>query len=283
MVSSSFSGSSPASVAELVVPCPMNSQPRFFISSTALGKTSQTWEFRATVAFTPAWSSTSARRHKPTRVLPVFAPGVVVDVGHIIGGIGRDADAEGGIVVPDFHIGGEPDRQCVIAGPLEWLALGDEGVIVAFDRRIGFGGVCAYAGARGKPSAMMPAPAARLKLFARKARRLRSIFGTVMPSLHDPSGEGDEPITAVCRSPDGVHCDGRGIFVTVSCSIQTLVCHRLLAHRRRVIELPSYYGFTRLELLIPKSSSSMATYGGPARGLVSSSGTVRTPDLVAGT
>ena len=63
---------------------------------------------------------------------PVFAPGVVVDVGQVIGGIGRDADAEGGIVVPDFHIGGEPDRQCVVAGPLEWLALGDEGVLIAF-------------------------------------------------------------------------------------------------------------------------------------------------------
>lgn len=34
--------------------------------------------------------------------------------------------------MPDFHIGGEPDRQGVIAGPLEGLALGDEGVVVAF-------------------------------------------------------------------------------------------------------------------------------------------------------
>jgi hypothetical protein len=44
----------------------MNSQPRFFISSMALGKVSHTCEFNATVALTPAASSTSAMRHSPT-------------------------------------------------------------------------------------------------------------------------------------------------------------------------------------------------------------------------
>ena len=45
IVSRSCSGARPASVFELVAPCPMNSQPRFFISSMAFGKTSQTCEF----------------------------------------------------------------------------------------------------------------------------------------------------------------------------------------------------------------------------------------------
>ena len=62
---------------------------------------------------------------------PVFAPGVVEDVRNIIRGIGADADAEGGVVLPDLHIRREPDRKRVVARPLEGLALGDERVVVA--------------------------------------------------------------------------------------------------------------------------------------------------------
>jgi hypothetical protein len=68
MTSRSFSGLRPARLSLLVVPWPMNSQPRFFISSIALGKVSQNCEFKATVALTPAASSTSAMRHRPTRM-----------------------------------------------------------------------------------------------------------------------------------------------------------------------------------------------------------------------
>src|SRR5436190_20123346 len=105
IVSRSCSGGRPASVFELVAPWPMNSQPRFFISSIALGKTSQTCEFNATVALTPAASNTSAMRHRPTRIP------------YLIRGIGGDADAEGGIVLPDLHVGREPDRKHVVARP----------------------------------------------------------------------------------------------------------------------------------------------------------------------
>src|SRR5262249_26659681 len=89
---------------------------------------------------------------------PIFPPGVVEDVGHVIGGIGGDADAKGGVVLPDLHIGREPDRKRVVAGPLEYLALGDERVVVALraaDRsrrglRLGGGGPQAESGqARG--------------------------------------------------------------------------------------------------------------------------------------
>src|SRR5262249_49850553 len=62
---------------------------------------------------------------------PIFLPGVVEDVGHVIGGIGSDADAEGGIVLPNLHIGREPDCERVVARPFECLALGDERVVVA--------------------------------------------------------------------------------------------------------------------------------------------------------
>ena len=68
MTSFSFSSGRPARLSLLVVPWPMNSQPRFFISSTALGWASHTCEFSATVALTPAPSSTSAIRHSPTRM-----------------------------------------------------------------------------------------------------------------------------------------------------------------------------------------------------------------------
>src|SRR5262245_31222884 len=49
----------------------------------------------------------------------------------VIGGIGGDADAEGGVVVPHLHVGYEPDRERIVAGPFERLALGDEGILVA--------------------------------------------------------------------------------------------------------------------------------------------------------
>src|SRR2546427_12541764 len=51
-----------------VIPCPINSQCLFFISSTALGNTSHTDEFKATVARTPAESKTSAILHRPTLI-----------------------------------------------------------------------------------------------------------------------------------------------------------------------------------------------------------------------
>src|SRR5262249_22284067 len=62
---------------------------------------------------------------------PIFPPGVVEDVRHVIGGVGGDADPEGGVVLPDLHIGRVPGRKRVVAGPLEGLALGDERVVVA--------------------------------------------------------------------------------------------------------------------------------------------------------
>src|SRR5216684_4118472 len=49
----------------------------------------------------------------------------------MVGGIVRDADPGGGVVLPNLHVGGEPDRERVVAGPLERFALGDEGVVVA--------------------------------------------------------------------------------------------------------------------------------------------------------
>ena len=61
----------------------------------------------------------------------VFPPGVVDDVGHAIGRIGRDAGPDGGIVVPDLHVGRDPDRERLVVGPRLWLALEDEGILVA--------------------------------------------------------------------------------------------------------------------------------------------------------
>src|SRR5262249_18810759 len=53
------------------------------------------------------------------------------DVRHVIGRIGTDADAESGIVLPNLHIGNEPDRKRIVAGPLERLALCNERVVVS--------------------------------------------------------------------------------------------------------------------------------------------------------
>src|SRR4051794_16255257 len=94
MVSRSCSGLRPARFVELVVPWPINSQPRFFISSIALGWTSQTCEFKATVALTPASSQYVGHAPQPD-AHPVFPPGVVENVGHVVRGIGRNADADG--------------------------------------------------------------------------------------------------------------------------------------------------------------------------------------------
>jgi hypothetical protein len=43
---------------------------------------------------------------------------------------GADPHAEGGVVLPDLHIGREPDGKRIVAGPLERFALGDEGIVV---------------------------------------------------------------------------------------------------------------------------------------------------------
>src|SRR5262249_18338917 len=52
--------------------------------------------------------------------------------GDVIGRVRSDADPERGIILPDLHVRREPHRQRVVAGPLEGLALGDEGIVVAF-------------------------------------------------------------------------------------------------------------------------------------------------------
>src|SRR5262245_54551961 len=68
----------------------------------------------------------------------VFPPRIVEDVRHVIGWIGADTDTEGGVVVPHLHVGREPDCERVVARPLERLAFGDEGIVVALrtaDRR----------------------------------------------------------------------------------------------------------------------------------------------------
>ena len=130
MTSFSFSIARPARFSLLVVPCPMNSQPRFFISSTALGWASQTCELSATRRL-------HARRIEHVGDPPepdahaVFAPGVVDDVRHAVRRIGRHAGADRRIVVPDLHVGRDPDGERLVAGPGERLALVDEGVLVA--------------------------------------------------------------------------------------------------------------------------------------------------------
>jgi hypothetical protein len=103
----------------------------------------------------------------------VFPPGVVEDVGHMVGGIGRNADPESRVVLPDLHIGREPDRNCVVAGPFERLALGDETVVIALRppdrprRRLGPGDAGHQ---RGCQQAHRPG----------EAQALRNEFSTVM-------------------------------------------------------------------------------------------------------
>jgi hypothetical protein len=62
---------------------------------------------------------------------PVFPPGIIEDVGHVVGGIGGNAHANGGIVVPDLHVGRKPDGKRIVARPFERLAFGNEGIVIA--------------------------------------------------------------------------------------------------------------------------------------------------------
>src|SRR2546427_10458412 len=50
------------------IPCPMNSQRRFFISSTALGNISHTDQFNATAALTPPEAKPPALLPRPTLI-----------------------------------------------------------------------------------------------------------------------------------------------------------------------------------------------------------------------
>ena len=118
MTSFSLSGASPARLSLLVVPCPMNSQPRFFISSMALGWVSQTCEFERDGRLDAHAIEHVSKTPEPD-AHAVFAPGVVDDVGHAIGGIGRDAGSGRRIVVPDLHVGRDPDRERLVVGPGE--------------------------------------------------------------------------------------------------------------------------------------------------------------------
>src|SRR5437870_491113 len=112
MTSFSFSGFKPPRLSLFVVPCPMNSQPRFFISSMALGKVSHTAEFKATVALTPAASSTSAMRQAHAHA--ILSPGVIDDVRHAVRWIRRNAGADRRIIMPDLHVGRDPDRKRLV-------------------------------------------------------------------------------------------------------------------------------------------------------------------------
>ena len=62
---------------------------------------------------------------------PVFPPGVVDNVGHMVRGIGRNAGADGRVVVPDLDIRDEPDGKRFVARPFERLSLEDERIVVA--------------------------------------------------------------------------------------------------------------------------------------------------------
>src|SRR5215467_6380729 len=91
----------------------------------------------------------------------------------MVGGIGRNADPDGGVVVPDFHVGCEPHRKRVVAGPFERLTLSDEAVVIALRpadrprRRLGPGDAGRQC---GRQQARRPS----------KAQALRNEFPTVM-------------------------------------------------------------------------------------------------------
>src|SRR2546423_1247994 len=57
-------------------------------------------------------------------------PAVIDDVQRGVSGIGRNSGAKRRVVVPDLHVGRDPHRQRLVAGPGERLALGDEGIVV---------------------------------------------------------------------------------------------------------------------------------------------------------
>ena len=130
IVSRSCSGARPASVFELVAPCPHELPAALLHFLDGLRKNVADLRVQSDGRL-DACCVEHIRDTPQADAYPVFAPGIVEDVRNVIRGIGADADAEGGVVLPDLHIRREPDRKRVVARPLEGLALGDERVVVA--------------------------------------------------------------------------------------------------------------------------------------------------------
>src|SRR5262245_55193249 len=61
----------------------------------------------------------------------VLSPAVVDDVRHDVAAVRRNTDPHGGIIIPNLHIGGDPDRKRLVARPRIRLSLENKRVLVA--------------------------------------------------------------------------------------------------------------------------------------------------------
>src|SRR6516164_275575 len=61
----------------------------------------------------------------------VLSPTVVDDVRHDVAAVRRNTDPHGGIIVPNLHIGGDPDRKRLVARPRIRLSFENKRVLVA--------------------------------------------------------------------------------------------------------------------------------------------------------
>ena len=98
----------------------------------------------------------------------VFAPGIVDDVGHAVRGIGRHAAADWRIVVPNLHVGRDPDREGLIVRPGERLALMDDRVLVSIGPPHRAQGLCP---GWARPDASRLAAPPRTRLFLMNSLR----------------------------------------------------------------------------------------------------------------